>query len=231
MRACDCEAERALKLDRIQALAPRASAAGLDRVPPPEAEAALPDSFGRRFILFGDCEEEFDWSAPLDRKATATSAIAALPAATRRFAEAGVVPTWLVDWPVADDEASAAAIAELGAAGLCDVGAHLHPWVNPPHEEEVSRPNSFAGTLPAGLEQAKLAALTAKLTGLAGRPPVAYRAGRYGIGSNTARILRALGYRLDVSVRSRFDHSPEGGPDFTNHPISPYWVDEELLEV
>jgi hypothetical protein len=40
-----------------------------------------------------------------------------------------------------------------------------------------------------------------------------------------------LGYRLDVSVRARFDYSAEGGPDFTAHPIEPYWVGEQLLEV
>jgi hypothetical protein len=220
-----------LKHGRIEISGSRAFARVLDRAPPPEAEAKLPESFGRRFIVFGDCEEEFDWGAPLDRQATATTAIAALPAATRRFAEHGIVPTYLVDWPVATNEASAAVMGEMSAEGLCDIGAHLHPWVNPPHEEAVSRPNSFAGALPPELELAKLKLLTERLTALAGRAPVAYRAGRYGVGPETARSLRALGYRFDVSVRSCFDYSGEGGPDFTHHPIAPYWVDEDLLEL
>ena len=220
-----------MKHGRIEKSGSRAFASVLDRPPPAEAEARLPESFGRRFIVFGDCEEEFDWGAPLDREATGTTAIRALPDATRRFAEHGVVPTYLVDWPVATNEASAATMAGMAAAGLCDIGAHLHPWVNPPHEEQVNRPNSFAGALPAELELAKLEALTERLTELAGRPPVAYRAGRYGVGPETARSLRALGYRFDVSVRSGFDYSSEGGPDFTHHPISAYWVDEDLLEL
>lgn len=220
-----------MKHGRIEKSGSRALAGVLDRAPPPEAEAKLPDSFGKRFILFGDCEEEFDWGAPLDREAIATSAIAALPAATRRFAERGIVPTYLVDWPVATTKASAATMAEMSAQGLCDIGAHLHPWVNPPHEEVVNRPNSFAGALPPELELAKLKALTERLTALAGHPPVAYRAGRYGVGPQTARSLRTLGYRFDVSVRSFFDYSSEGGPDFTHHPIAPYWVDEDLLEL
>jgi hypothetical protein len=220
-----------LKHGRIEKSGVREYAGVLDCAPPPEAEAKLPDSFGRRFIVFGDCEEEFEWGAPLDRQATATTAIAALPAATRRFGERGIVPTYLVDWPVAADAASAAIMAEMSEDGLCDIGAHLHPWVNPPHEEEVNRPNSFAGALPPELELAKLEALTERLTALAGRPPVAYRAGRYGVGPETARSLRTLGYRFDVSVRSCFDYSEEGGPDFTHHPILPYWVDEDLLEL
>lgn len=215
-----------MKLDRIDGSArpPR-----LDRVPPPEAEIALPEEFGRRFVVFGDCEEEFDWNR-LDRASTGTTAIAALPEATRRFAAAGIVPTYLTDWPVAAEAASAATMREMAESGLCEIGAHLHPWVNPPHEEEVNRPNSFAGNLPFELERAKLAALTEKLTRLAGRAPVAYRAGRYGIGPNTALILAELGYRLDVSVRSRFDYSDEKGPDFTDFPIVP-WRVGDLIEL
>jgi hypothetical protein len=216
-----------LKLDRISKdeEAPR-----LDRIPAAAEELVLPDSFGRRFLVVGDCEEEFDWAKPLDRAATATSAIAALPEATRRFAEAGVVPTYVVDWPVAANERSAATMAEMAASGLCDIGAHLHPWVNPPHDEDVNRANSFAGMLPFELERAKLSALTEKLTGLAGRAPVAYRAGRYGIGPNSGSILAELGYRLDLSVRSHFDYSDEGGPDFTGFPVRP-WRSGGLIEV
>jgi hypothetical protein len=215
-------AEQALKLDQING---RAQAPRLDVMPPPGAEIALPDSFGRRFIVYGDCEEEFDWSKPLDRASTGTSAIAALPEATRRFAEAGIVPTYLTDYPVTANEKSAATMRDMAETGLCDIGAHLHPWVTPPHDEEVSRPNSFAGNLPFELERAKLAALTEKLTVIAGgKPPVAYRAGRYGIGPNTGLILEELGYRLDVSVRSHFDYSDEDGPDFTPFPIRPYRV-------
>ncbi len=216
-----------MKLDRISKEygAPR-----LDRVPAAADALVLPDSFGKRFLVVGDCEEEFDWSKPFDRGSTATDAIAALPDATRRFAEAGVAPTYVVDWPVATNARSGAAMAEMARSGLCDIGAHLHPWVTPPHEEEVNRGNSFAGTLPFELERVKLAGLTAKLTELAGRAPIAYRAGRYGIGPNSGSILAELGYRLDLSVRSHFDYSDEGGPDFTDFPIHP-WRSGGLIEV
>jgi hypothetical protein len=220
-----------LKLDRIERPRPRRFAERLDLPPPSGCEAAFPAHFGRRFVVFGDAEEEFDWGAPLCRESTSTEAFAALPVATRFFGEHGVVPTYVCDWPVVTNPSSAAALQAMAEAEACDVGAHLHPWVNPPHVEEVTPANSFAGALPESLEAAKLRALTEKIAALTGRRPLAYRAGRYGVGPRTARLLQELGYRLDVSVRARFDYSAEGGPDFTRHPIRPYWVGEQLLEV
>ncbi|HEX8645144.1 MAG TPA: WalW protein [Allosphingosinicella sp.] len=203
----------------------------LDRPPPATARAELDPGFGRRFVLFADAEEEFDWTGPLSRSATATTAVAALPEANRRFAARGLVPTYLVDYPVAECERAAAALREMLEAGECDIGAQLHPWVNPPHSEVVSRANSFVGGLPAELERAKIGALTEKLTETFGQRPISYRAGRYGVGANTARSLAMHGYRLDVSVRALFDYSGEGGADFTDFPVWPYWLENGLLEV
>ncbi|MEA3004522.1 MAG: hypothetical protein QOH81_3310 [Sphingomonadales bacterium] len=220
-----------MKLDRIERPRARTFAGRLDRPPPAGCEAAFPEDFGRRFAVFGDAEEEFDWGAPLSRESTRTDAFAALPLATRFFGEHGVIPTYVADWPVVTNPASAAALQAMAEAGACDVGAHLHPWVTPPHEEAVIPANSFAGALPERLEAAKLRLLTERIAALTGQRPLAYRAGRYGVGPNTARLLQALGYRLDVSVRARFDYAAEGGPDFTHHPIRPYWVGEQLLEL
>jgi hypothetical protein len=220
-----------LKLDRIEKPRARRFAERLDLPPPAGCEVVFPADFGRRFVVIGDAEEEFDWGAPLSRHATSTEAFAALPVATRFFGEHGVVPTYVADWPVVANPGSADALMGMAEAEACDVGAHLHTWVNPPHQEEVTQANSFAGALPEPLEAAKLRLLTERIVSLTGRRPLAYRAGRYGVGRNTARLLQELGYRLDVSVRARFDYSEEGGPDFTLHPVEPYWVGEHLLEV
>ena len=218
-----------MKLDAIASS--RALAGRLDLPPSPECAARLPESFGRRFLIVGDAEEEFDWGAPLNRDSTSTEAFTRLPEANRNFTERGIIPTYVVDYPVVDNPRSAAALAEMHLAGGCDTGTHLHPWVSPPHVENVNGFNSFAGNLPVELEEEKLRILTEKIAGLIGERPNVYRAGRYGIGPASAAILRCLGYRLDLSVRSRFDYGGEGGPDFTLHPIHPYWVAEDLLEV
>jgi hypothetical protein len=184
----------------------------------------LPASFGRRFLVFVDTEEEFDWTAPRRRDATATTAIAALPEAHRRLASFGIVPTYLVDHPVASSPLAIDVLRPLLEAGECAVGTQLHPWVNPPFEEALTVENSFVGNLPEAIERAKLNVLTDRIETTFGRRPRVYRAGRYGIGPNTARLLEEAGYRLDVSVRALFDYSGEGGPDFSRRDARPSWA-------
>jgi hypothetical protein len=216
----------------IGAAAPEQQDGGrLDIPPEASARARLTPEFGRRFVIFGDAEEEFDWAAPLSREQVSTRAIASLPEATRRLNRSGVVPTYLVDYPVVATPASAAAVRGMVEAGECDVGTQLHPWVNPPFDEAVTPHNSFTGNLPEPLQRAKLHALTEAIERAVGVRPTVYRAGRYGIGPHTARLLIEAGYHLDVSVRSLFDYSAEGGPDFSHHPIWPWWVNQTLLEV
>ncbi len=191
----------------------------------PDRSAMLRLPAGRRhFMVFVDTEEEFDWLAGVDRAATRVTATAGMARCHGVLAAAGVRPVYLTDFPVVESDAANAMMRQWIADGTADVGAHLHPWVNPPHEEVVSPANSFAGNLPEALERAKLAALCDRMEERLGLRPSAYRAGRYGIGPNTARILIDLGFRLDCSVRSRFDYSTAGGPDFTNMPIEPYRV-------
>ena len=184
----------------------------------------LPASFGRRFLVFVDTEEEFDWAAPRRRDATATTAIVALPEAHRRLVGFGITPTYLVDHPVASSPLAIDVLRPLLEAGECAVGTQLHPWVNPPFEEELTVANSFAGNLPEPIERAKLVVLTDRIERAFGRRPKVYRAGRYGIGPNSARLLEEAGYRLDVSVRALFDYSAEGGPDFSRRDASPSWA-------
>jgi hypothetical protein len=119
------------------------------------------------------------------------------------------------------------------ANGGADIGAQLHPWVTPPHDEQVTTRNSFAGNLSEPLERAKIEALTKQIMAATGVAPRSYRAGRYGIGANTARALTDNGYHLDVSIRSLFSYSHESGPDFSTHSIAPWWVgsQKQLLEL
>jgi hypothetical protein len=202
----------------------------LDRPPPASAYIDLPESFGRRFAVFVDTEEEFDWSKPHSRKARSTRAVEAIPAMQARFGERGVKPIYLVDHPVATDPAARAVLRPFAERGEATIGTQLHPWVNPPFEEELSLRNSFAGNLPAVLERAKLARLTEAIEEGFGLRPIVYRAGRYGAGPNTAAILEELGYRADASVRPLFDYSGDGGPDFSAVRPLPFRVGG-LLEI
>lgn len=183
------------------------------RPPPAGPPVAWPAGFGTRFTLFIDTEEEFDWAAPFSRTDHGTTAAAAIPSAHRRFAAAGVLPTYMVDYPIVADPRAVAALGEAVAAGGA-IGAQLHAWVTPPFEEPLGPHASYAGNLPAAIEAAKLDRLTEALTTAFGTPPRAYRAGRYGLGPQTLALLAARGYRLDSSVRAHYDYRGDGGPDF-----------------
>ncbi len=186
------------------------------RPQPPAAGdlVAWPDSFGARFVVFVDTEEEFDWSKPLARENRSVSAVSALPAAQARFAASGVPLALMVDHPIATDPRAIDLIGPLLTGGTA-VGTQLHPWVNPPFDEALTPANSFAGNLPRALEAAKLAALTEAITKAFATRPTAYRAGRYGLGPASFDLLATLGYRLDSSMRPGFDYAAEGGPDFS----------------
>lgn len=188
---------------------------------------ALDPAFGTRFMLFVDTEEEFDWSAPFSRTDHSVSGIDGMARGQAFFAASGVKPIYVTDYPVVESDAAAAMMGQWLSDGAADIGAHLHPWVNPPHVEEVNAANSYVGFLPEAVERAKLEALSERIEARFGTRPIAYRAGRYGVGPNSARLLEEAGFRLDSSVRSRFDYSGQHGPNFQGLPQNPYWAGRE----
>jgi hypothetical protein len=202
-------------------------------VPPPGRKARFAPDFGCRFIITVDTEEEFDWSKPLAREGHGLDHLTEL-GKFQAFCEGfGVVPIYLVDWPIATSALAAETLRPALAAGRAEVGVQLHPWVNPPFDEEVTPGNSFAGNLSAELEAAKFQALRDTIEDAFGVAPLIYRAGRYGTGPNTAEVLARHGLAIDTSVRAKFDYSAGGGPDYHRHPLEPYWLDADrrLLEL
>jgi hypothetical protein len=184
-------------------------------------------------IVVVDTEEEFDWSQPVSRTATGVTHIPAQARAQEIFGRFGVKPTYVVDYAVAAQEQGYKTLRAWSEAGRCDIGAHLHPWVNPPDDEPVNNRNSYPGNLPAALERAKLARLSELIGQRFGRRPTVYRAGRYGVGPHTTAILEELGFEIDTSVVPRTDFTPDEGPDFARCGIDPYWFgrSRRLLEI
>jgi hypothetical protein len=187
-----------------------------------------------RFWVTIDTEEDFDWSAPFARTGFRLDSVPALAECQGFFERAGVVPIYLVDWPIVQDDRAVDILGKAQRAGRCDVGAQLHPWVTPPHEEEVGERNSYTGNLPAELQRAKMTALRDAIARRFGVPPTVYRAGRYGLGTESAAILADLGFQCDTSVRAGFDYRRGHGPDYRGAPLHPWWVrtgEAALLEV
>lgn len=201
--------------------------------PYPFSAAHLPAETPPQLVVVIDTEEEFDWAKRFDRRNRSVACIPEQLRAQEVFSRFGVTPTYVIDHPVADTESSARIFRDLYAARACLIGAHLHPWVNPPDEEEVNEFNSYPGNLPPDLEFRKLEALTQRIEQNVGVRPVIYKAGRYGYGPATTAALEQLGYLVDASVVPHRDLTPESGPDFRGLPDQPYWFGKtgKLLEV
>jgi hypothetical protein len=182
-----------------------------------------------RFIVTVDTEEEFDWTGPFSRDSMGTTHIPAMARFQALCDENNVRPAYLVDYPIAVDDGAVELLGGYAWAGKADIGVQLHPWVNPPFDEEPSVHNSYACNLTPELERAKLTELHDLITERFGTRPQIYRAGRYGAGFNTRRILQELGIAIDTSVRPLFDYSAQGGPNYAECPLEPYWIEGERL--
>jgi hypothetical protein len=180
-----------------------------------------------------DTEEEFDWNAPLDRNVVGVSAAAEIWRLQRVLEPLGVKPTYVVDYPIATTREAARIFADLARQQRCEVGAHLHPWVNPPHREVVSGHASFACNLGAELEFEKISALRQAIVDGVGLVPASYKAGRYGLGPTSVAALEALEFDVDVSVNPHMDYTAIGGPSFAGFDAEPAFFGERrrLLEV
>jgi hypothetical protein len=198
-----------------------------------ERPAALLQS-GRVLLVVVDTEEEFDWTRGFARSATDVAAMDEVG----RFQEVcdcfGIRPAYVVDFPVASQERGFSPLRKFQYEGRAEIGAHLHPWVNPPFAEEVNARNSYPGNLPETLEKEKLRSLTEQIEKSFGVHPTLYKAGRYGFGPNTLRALSGLGYLVDASFCPSFDFSADGGPDYSATGAEPFWfgaTHESILEV
>lgn len=169
-----------------------------------------------------DTEAEFDWSGPFDRNLTAVSAMAAQGRAQAIFEQFGLRPIYVIDYAVASQPEGYEPLRAILARHACVVGAHLHPWINPPFEESVSSRNSFAGNLPAPLEVRKLRALVEAIQRNFRISPLFFKAGRYGLGPRTMETLAELGFAVDFSILPKADMRHKGGVDFRHADARPY---------
>lgn len=202
---------------------------------PPASEWLRLDADERpRFWVTIDTEEDFDWSAPFSRTGHRLDSVPALAACQSYFERAGVIPIYLVDWPIVADDRAVDILGAAEQGGRCEIGAQLHPWVTPPHDEDVCAHNSYTGNLPPALQRAKMAALRDAIRNRFGTAPTVYRAGRYGLGPETGTMLAELGFRCDTSVRAGFDYRAGHGPDYRAAPLHPWWCRSDrgaVLEV
>ena len=184
-----------------------------------------------QLLVVVDTEEEFDWNAPFSRANTSVSAMAHIGRVQQIFNRFGIKPTYVVDYPVAVSPEASQPLREFLHDGHCSIGAHLHPWVTPPFDEDVNSWNSFTFNLAESLQRAKLRELSAAIEHAFETRPTIFKAGRYGLGATTVRLLDEIGYEVDMSVTPRLDFSDIGGPTFTDFDPYPFFLSERILEI
>lgn len=107
-----------------------------------------------KLVVTVDVEED-QWGITPPRSATVRN-VRRLPILQKLLNEFGIVPTYLLTYPVVTDSDAGAILRPILAAGECEIGAHCHPWTTPPYDEDLNKYNSMLCNLSPALQFAKL---------------------------------------------------------------------------
>lgn len=174
-------------------------------------------------ILSVDTEED-NWRAA--RSGLSVENIRELPRLQADCDGLGIPLTFFTTYQVAATPWAAGVLRDLQSSGRAEVGAHLHPWNTPPLDEPMVPRNTMTVNLPIALQRAKLTSLTRAIEEGVGVRPTSFRAGRFGLGRETTRVLIEQGYRADSSVSPWISWADtDEGPDFVGAPLSAYTLD------
>ncbi len=163
------------------------------------------------FLITIDTEADNQWSRPARFNRENTRFLPRFQHLCDRF---GFKPTYLCTYEMATDPLFRDTIAPYQASGRAEIGAHLHPWSNPPlgpGEGEGALHLAFPHELPLDVFEAKMRMLTDAITRAFGRAPTSYRAGRYGFHEPHIDVLLRLGYEVDCSVTPYTSHRDAPG--------------------
>jgi len=173
-----------------------------------------------RFIITVDTEADNQWKGSSE---ITLNNLATLPRFQDLCQKYGFVPTYLVTYEVAANESAVNMLKKWQNEGLAEIGAHLHPWTNPPYENEQDKQiQRFPSYLPKKVLANKLKSLTEKISSSFGRVPTSFRAGRWGFNGEVLKQIESLGYLVDCSVTPKIDWRRLGGPNFKRAPVVPY---------
>ncbi len=174
------------------------------------------------FVLSVDTEEEWDWNTEFPQHDVQVENIQAIEGFQQECNNIGIRPTYFVDYPVANNQESIQVLKSIDQAGLCEIGAHLHPWCNPPIKPENDEFSSHVVNLPVDLVEQKLVNLLEKLTESFGDNIYSFRTGRWGINAAVMGLLVKHGITIDSSVYPFYRNNYF---NCDGAPVEPYWPD------
>ena len=115
----------------------------------------------------------------------------------------------------------------------CEIGAHLHPWTNPPFtfqlpNEKICKPYIFE--YPLEIQKEKLHYLKDAIQQNFSVIPYSYKAARWGINKAHIKLINDMGFKTDTSFcpgvnwkMSRGFGKP--GTDYSTSPLIPFYFD------
>ena len=174
------------------------------------------------FVLTVDTEEEWLWESDFPSTDCSVRNVKQLPAFQQVCNNEGIRPTYFVDYAVAQNLEAQDILKQVLSSHSAEIGAHLHPWCNPPFFGKTGEAESHVINLPISQVAQKLDALNHILNTQLGVTPRSFRSGRWGINGPVLQLLAERGYKVDSSVYPFYKNdyfSCEGSP------LIPYWPD------
>ena len=151
-------------------------------------------------VLSVDTEEEFDWNSGFPQDNCSIDNVNQIPGFQYFCENLGIRPTYLVDYPVIANHYAADMFRDFVESGNAEVGAHLHPWCNPPFFGDTNEERSHVINLPESEVEAKLDCLVEKIVQGVGQSPRSFRTGRWGISASLINLLERKGFAVESSV-------------------------------
>lgn len=144
----------------------------------------------------------------------------------------GFLPTYLVNYEMAEAENFVSMARKWQAQGRCEIGMHMHAWNTPPIFELAYRRgshNPYACEYPHKILWKKLQFMTDLLQKQFGTRPISHRGGRWYIDPWYVHALQKLGYEVDCSVTPGVSWKQHigyqcYGNDYTKYPRKPYYM-------
>ena len=174
------------------------------------------------FVLSVDTEEEWDWKKEFPQYNAQVDNIQSLKKFQDICNNIGIRPTYFVDYPVVSNTESSQVLRGIVKAGKCEIGAHLHPWCNPPLTKGNGEFESHVVNLPIDLVEKKLARLLDLLRTTFDIDIKSFRTGRWGINSAIMALLIKYGITVDSSVYPFYQNEYF---DCNGASVEPYWPD------
>lgn len=187
------------------------------------------------FIITIDTEADNQWDVT---KESTTENVLFLPRFQELAEKYEFKPVWLSTYEIVKDERFVKYFKSKQDLNLCEIGAHLHAWNNPPLYElnHVTDQRPYLIEYPKKIMEQKLSMLTDLIFDKFKLKPISHRSGRWAMNNEYFRILKKYGYKVDCSVTPNVDWSSFlgetgiGGSNYTSYSKRPSVING-ILEI